>query len=230
MKSRMRYKANALRLIGLCAVVALPGCSLSRGAPAQQHYVLGGGLLQENEAPSSGALGGLAIGVRRLQLASYLQSPSVVVRRGARAQEISLSEFHRWGEPLGEGINRALAGYLAAKAPFPVVQVAPWPLRAQHDYLVQVDVLRFEGVAPEELAGTKGVAHLLATWMIIRPGDGEVLARGTTDYRESSWRVGDHGHLVTLLDAGLSVLSENLVAGIAGLGAPQAARESPTNP
>lgn len=212
----MRHKMNVMRLIGLCGVLVLAGCSLSRGAPPEQHYVLGGGPWQESAAAPRGP-GDLAIGVRRLQLAAYLESPSVVVRRGDRAQELGLSEFHRWSEPLGEGINRAVAGYLTAAAPFRVVDVAPWPARAEHDYLIELHVLRFEGVAPEEPAGTEGEAHLLATWAIVRPEDGEVLARGTTDYRKGGWRVGDYSGLVALLDAGVHALSADLMSSLESL-------------
>jgi len=209
---------NVMRLTGLCAVVLLAGCSLSRGAPPEQQYVLGGGRPQESAAPPRD-LQGLAIGVRRLQLAAYLASPSVVVRRGARAQELSLSEFHRWGEPLGEGINRAVAGYLTAGGSFRVVDVAPWPPRAKHDYLIELHVLRFEGVAPQDTAATDGEAHVLATWAIVRPRDGEVLARGTTDYRKGGWRVGDYAGLVTLLDAGVYALSADLMRSLRSLAA-----------
>ena len=207
---------NTMRLIGLSAVVLLAGCSLSRGAPPEQQYVLGGGRPQESAAAPRDPRGP-AVGVRRLQLAAYLASPSILVRRGARAQELSLSEFHRWGEPLGEGVNRAVAGYLTAGGPFRVVDVAPWPPRAEHDYLIELHVLRFEGVAPADTAATEGEAHVLATWAILRPADGRVLARGTTDYRKGGWRVGDYDGLFTLLDAGVYALSADLMRNLASL-------------
>lgn len=212
----MRHEMNAMRLIGFCGVLALAGCSLGRGAPPEQHYVLGGGPSRES-VEARGELGGLAIGMRRLQLAAYLESPSVVVRRGDRAQELGLSEFHRWSEPLGEGINRAVAGYLTAAAPFRVVDVAPWPARAEHDFLIELHVLRFEGVAPREPAGTDGEVHVLVTWAVVRPRDGEVLARGTTEYRKGGWRVGDYGGLVALLDAGVYALSADLMSSLQAL-------------
>jgi hypothetical protein len=71
---------------------------------------------------------------------------SLAVRRDP--QEITLSEFHRWGEPLPGGISRAVVAYLTAGAPFRAVDVAPWPLREKYDYLIQLHVLHFEGVAP----------------------------------------------------------------------------------
>lgn len=212
----MQYAMKAMRRIGLCTLIGLTGCSLSRGETPQQHYVLGGGRVQRTEAPHP-RLAGLAIGVRRLQLASYLESTSIAVRRGP--QEITLSEFHRWGEPLPGGISRAVAAYLTAGAPFRAVDLAPWPLREKYDYLIQLHVLHFEGVAPADPAAREGEAHLLARWEIIRQGDGAVLARGTTNYRKEGWRVGDYAGLVTLLDTGVHVLSNDLMASLEKLAA-----------
>jgi uncharacterized protein len=207
---------HALRPFCLAAVIGLAGCGgLSRGAAPQQHFVLGGGLLTPSEATPRD-LAGVAVGVRRLQVAPYLESTSIVVRHGD--QEVTFAEFQRWGEPLGDGIGRTLAGYLAAGAPFRAVDVAPWPLREEYDYLVQLHVVRFEGVAPaaSDPAGPSaevpGGAHLLVRWEILRQRDGAVLARGTTDYRPEGWRVGDYPALVTLLDRGVRVLSDDLMA------------------
>lgn len=209
---------KALRLIFLVVLFALPGCfSLGREEPPQQHYVLGGSLLPETGA-SAERLAGLAIGLRQLQLAEYLESPLLVVRQGPH--RIRYSEFHRWGEDLGGGANRAVAGYLAAKAPFEGIDVVPWPPQARHDYLIQIHLLRFEGLVPEDLAATEGEAYLLATWEIISQQEAAVLVRGTTDYRASGWTVGDYASLVTLLDAGLHELSDDLIAALESLVAP----------
>ena len=58
---------------------------------------------------------------------------------------------------------------------------------------------------------------MLATWEIIRPEDGAVLARGSTDYRQRGWEVGDYGALVKLLDAGLLGVSNDVITCIARL-------------
>jgi uncharacterized protein len=222
MRTNTRDTTRGVRLILLASLIGLTGCfSLGRTEPPQRHYVLGGDLLQENGAPP-GDPAGLTVGVRRLRLAPYLEAAFLVVREGAN--EITYAEFHRWGEPLSVGINRAVAGYLAARAPVRGVVVAPWPAREQHDYLIQLHVERFEGVVPEGPAAVEGEVHLLASWEIIRHRDGAVLARGTTEHRESGWRVGDYAGLVSRLDAGLNVLSDDLASRLASLGAPLAER------
>jgi uncharacterized lipoprotein YmbA len=221
----MPYPMHAIRRTLLFALLALTGCfNLGRNEPRQQHYVLGGSHLPEDAVPAVD-LAGVTIGVRQLDLAAYLEAPFIVVRQGA--QQITFSELHRWGEDLAGGINRAVAGYLAARAPFEGVDVVPWPPRAPHDYLIQIHMARFEGLAPEGAPALEGEAHLLATWEIIRPEDGAVLARGTTDYRTPGWRVGDYDALVTRLDTGLGVLADDLVTTLGTLFTPPRASTRP---
>lgn len=192
-------------------LLVLAGCfSLSRNAPAQRYYVLGAhSVTAEGVAPDSSAV---AVGIRRLDLAPYLDVPFVAVRRGAN--RITFSEFHRWGEDLSSGISRALVAYLGGRTPSRIVDAAPWPLRAHHDVLVQVHILRFEGVAADEAAAVQGQAHMLATWEILRPADGVVLARGTTERRTDGWNVDDHDGLVALLDRGLTALADDVAAAL----------------
>ena len=216
------HTIRSMRVICLFALISLTGCfSLAREEPPQRHYVLGGGVALDDTTTSRGPAG-LTIGVRRLQLAPYLESPFIVIRRGAH--EIGFSEYHRWGERLDGGINQAVAGYLAARGGFRGVDVAPWAPREQYDYLIQLQVQRFEGLAPESATAAEGEVHMLATWEILRQKDSAVLARGTTDYREPGWRVDDYSGLVTSLNKGLNVLSGDLMSSIARLDASLAER------
>lgn len=197
-------------------VLATGACfSLARDTPPLEQYVLGG-----TPAAAAGPLSpdpaGLTVGLRRLDLAPYLASPSIVVRRGAH--QMLVSDYHRWGEDPVAGINRAFAGYLAAAMPVRAVDVAPWPVRSQHDFVVQLHVSRFEGVAPDDSLALQGEAHLLASWELLRPQDGAVLARGGTDHRAGGWHVGNYPALVTLLDVGLHRMAGDIAACMARVG------------
>lgn len=195
------------RLLMPLVLIALAGCvSLSRNAPDVQHFVLSGA--RTPIVASSDDAGGLSIGLRRLDLAPYLTSPSIVVRRGVHV--IETSAFYRWGEDLGEGINHTVAAHLANRAPVRHVNIAPWAARTHHDYLVQLHVTRFEGVA-DSAASTASV-HVLTAWDIIRPLDGALLLRGTTDYREGQFPVGDYGAMVAALNVALQRVAEDLRA------------------
>jgi hypothetical protein len=209
--------ARTVRLTIPLALSCLAACfSLARNSPPEQHYVLGGVVQRAVEPPSLDS-GSATVGVRRLQLAPYLATPFVVVRRGPH--RITFAEGHRWGEDLEGGINRTVAGYLAVRAPSLAFDLAPWPIQARHDYLIQVHVVRFEGLAPEEPSAVDGEAHMLATWVIIRAQDESVLARGTTERREPGWRIGDYAGLVAMLDSGLDALAADLAAALGTMAA-----------
>jgi uncharacterized protein len=223
------------RLFPLVVLAALTGCaSLGRDSPALQQYVLGGLPLAAEVRADAGARAdtvaigtasasasaaaareGLTVGMRRTEIAAYLASPAIVVRRGAN--EIIVSDFHRWGEDLAEGVSRTVALHLAAGAAVDAVSVAPWPARSRHDYLVQLRISRFEGVTPRGPSERPGAVHVLASWEILRQLDGAVLAQGTTDYRDGTWTIGDYAGLVTRLDTGLLAVARDVHAAIAGL-------------
>jgi uncharacterized protein len=213
-------------LAGIAAALllaSLPGCfSLGRDSPELEQYVLGGAGLLDTMAPIAG-LDGIAVGLRRIDLAPYIASPAIVVRRGTH--EVVTSDFHRWGEDPADGISRAVARHLADAASFLAVDVAPWPVRSRYDYLIQLRVTRFEGVVPAEPSATEGAVLVRASWEIIRQLDETVLARGLTEHRESGWSVGDYAGLVALLNRGLAVLAHEVAAAIGGLEAVGSAAE-----
>lgn len=209
---------NISRLFLLFALAGLTGCfSLGRDAPVEKYYVLGGSATQESVVPTD-RLSGMRVGLRQLQLAEYLESPLIVVRQGPH--RVDYSEFNRWGGTVSSSVNRAVAGYLKVLAPLDAVDVAPWAPRATHDYLIQIHLLHLEGLAAEEPTDLDGGAHVRASWEIISPQNGAVLRRGTTDYRDDGWVVGDYAGLVDLLNAGLWELSHDLVGALEELQSP----------
>ena len=222
----MRTHIRSFRLVAPVALLVFAGCfKLARESPRLQQYALGGAVAATAAATavapaassaasstaSTMARTGLVVGLRRLDLASYLSIPDIVWRRGAN--ELVVSEFHRWGGDLDEGINRAMAGHLRGLTPVQAVDVAPWQARARHDFLLQLHVSRFEGVA--DSAATQGRIHVMAGWDIIRPLDGALLMRGSSDDRGSAWRVGDYAGLVSQLDAALARIARDISACLA---------------
>lgn len=205
----MRTSTNVLPLLLASTLLLASGCSLSRNAPAQQHYVLGSGAQADAPVGESGDSVATVIGLRPPQVAAYLETPFIVIRRAAH--RVELSEFHRWGEELARGFSRAVAGHLAGGAPSWRVEVAPWASGVQPDYLIQIHLLRFEGVAPDGPGASMGQAHVQANWEILQRQDGTLLSRGTADVRKD-WTVGDFDGLVSRLDEGLADLAEALRA------------------
>ncbi|MEX2471308.1 MAG: PqiC family protein [Gemmatimonadota bacterium] len=203
----MIHWPRTTRLLLLSALVTLGGCfSLARDPSPPRHYVLGGG---GEAAASPAATARTSIGLRPPRLAEYLMTPFIVVRRDIH--QIGFSEFDRWGEGVVHGIGRTVARSMSVRAPSLRVETTPWPTTAQPEYVIEMDVLRFEGVAPADSLAVEGEAHLLATWEITRRRDGSLLASGTTEVREPGWTVGDFHGLVALLDAALDRLGAELV-------------------
>lgn len=167
--------------------------------------------------PEEAAQGGLVVGIRKVRVAAYLNTPSITTRYGEH--EVRFGEFHRWGEDLGEAVARTVAQSLSLRPGLQRVDVVPWPDRTQHDLLVQLRVLRFEGEAPPLPPGddepdepVEGSARMVAVWEIFDPETQDVLVERTTDHREEGWTVGDYAGLVDRLDAALKVLADDLAA------------------
>ncbi len=208
----MRTHVRAMCLLAIANTFTLAGCvKLARESPKLQRYVLGGGSSGAMATPTTGAppaaRGALSVGLQRVELASYLSTPAVMIRRGAN--QLVTSEFHRWGGELDQGINRAVGAYLAESPRIRDVDIAPWTARARHDVLVQLHVTRFEGVVADSTS-TDGRVHVMAGWDIIRPFDGAVLVRGRTDDRGGAFRIGDYAALVTGLDAALTRVARDI--------------------
>lgn len=211
----MRITARALQGLGACALMGMAGCfKLGRTSPTLEEFVLGGGRAVTRAAPAAAPTAardsaGFTIGLRRAHLAPYLSTPAIVQRRDGR---VITSEFHRWGESPSDGVTRAVSEYLGATAPVFAVDVAPWPVRTHHDFVVQLHVSRMEGVVPDDAAVTLGAVHLMASWEVYRAEDGALLARGESDRREGGWTPGDYRGLVRLLETRLNGLAGDVAA------------------
>ncbi len=204
----MSIRRRVTPVLVLVALLLPVACfKLSRESPRLQRFVLSGAA-----PPTTSAGAAITLGLRRIDVAAYLAVPAIVVRRGE--SEVVVSEFHRWGESLSDGINRVVAANLTGVPPVGAVDVAPWPVGARHHYIVQLHIARFEGVA--DSAATQGGIHLVATWDIRSPRDGAVLIRGTTNDRRGAWRVGDYAGLVNALDAALVRLAGDITHCLSG--------------
>ena len=209
-------------LVGLLMLgmgLALAGC-VRLLEPRQsdiQYYVLGTPdanieTMQQHDTTH------IALGLRRVRIADYLDSPALVTRRGAHA--IRFAEFHRWGEDLARAINRTVAARLVSEDDIGMADVVPFTGRDAHDYLIQLRVLRFEGEGPPPLGPDDdppevpptGSVQMKIAWEILEADAETVAAQGVTRYQANGWTVGDYASLVTKLDASLTALADDLTA------------------
>jgi len=119
-----------------------------------------------------------------------------------------------------------VATRLAARPEIRAVEVVPWSPGASFDYVVELHVLRFEGVGPppdpeadEDAPPPDGHAQVVVEWTVLRPGTDAVLARQTTRHRAATWPVGNYPALVARLGAGLGTLVEDVAAQLSRLNA-----------
>ncbi|HEX3731127.1 MAG TPA: ABC-type transport auxiliary lipoprotein family protein [Opitutaceae bacterium] len=190
-------------ILGL-GLLVLAGCDII--PPAQtdptRYYVLS----DAAPAPSEAAVtSGLRIGLRSVELAGYLKSPDLIVRRGPN--ELSLQDYARWAEPLDAGIGRLVRDQLRADAAVSRVYLQPFPLDANRDYDVSISVARCEGGA--------GAAHFAATVEISTAGDSpHLVARRTFAAPDAAWDGRDFGQLAGLLSADIQALGKDIVAAL----------------
>jgi uncharacterized lipoprotein YmbA len=200
-------------LAGVLALVVGSCVRLPSPRPSNTQYYL-----LESAPPSDTAenAAGLRLGLRKPRLADYLDTRALVTRRGTN--EIHFPEFHRWGEELGPALNRVVALNLEAQPGIQSAEVVPWPRGTNFDYVVQLRVLRFEGVGPpppgedadDDAPIPEGHSQMLVGWSVLGPEGETVRARGQTRHRIDGWPVTDYGDLVSKLDTSLVVLAEDL--------------------
>jgi hypothetical protein len=161
---------------------------------------------------------GLTVGLRRPQLASYLDAARIVAREGPNT--IRFAEAHRWGEDLDRAVNRVVALNLEAQPGVRAAEAAPWPEGFAHDHVVQLRILRFEGMGPpppgpeadEDAPVPEGHSIMVVRWTIFGSDGEQVRAQGITRHRQEGWRVTDYADLAARLDSSLVVLGDELGA------------------
>jgi uncharacterized lipoprotein YmbA len=156
--------AGGCLLLASCTVIPPPQSDATR------FYVL-------SEVPRAGGgagegAGTLRVGLRNVEVASYLASRDIVVRNGSN--EVVLNDYARWAEPLDAALTRVVRARLQASPSVGEVYAQPFPFEADRDYDVSIDVLDFEGVAGR---GGSGMAVLTASIDISTAGARRHLAR-----------------------------------------------------
>ena len=208
----------------LLTILLTQGCvNLKPVESSARFYVLGASEHSDTSTQSETPSSGLSIGLRQLRLASYLDTPYIVVRHGTN--EISFSTNHRWGEDLKKAINRTVETHLTSYQSIQRVDVAPWPINVAHDYVVQIHVLQFEGQTdaflpdelPRMLEDQEVQVHLVANWQIIDPESNAVLHQENTDVLLGGWNIDIYSNLVSGLDETLKEMAEKIAEALESL-------------
>jgi len=170
-------------LLGLATLVGLAGCAVSDPTKYYALDRLAAGVStratadpKSGEAPSKkteAAAGGVTVGVGPVIIPAYLNRPQIVTRTASDQMDFAM--YHRWAEPLDEGIARILANEIAERVPTERVVSFPWRgiVARVIQYQVVVTVLRFDGHPSDDVT-------LDTRWRILG-GDGkEIVVKRTT--------------------------------------------------
>jgi uncharacterized lipoprotein YmbA len=183
-------------------LLAATGCSLlPEPKPDPTRYFV---LASPEAVPAEP--GTAAVWLRPVEIASYLRSRPIVVRRGEN--EIAFRDLARWGEPLDLGVGRVLREELLARGVAAGVGAAPRADVPPAEFVVAVRVLACEGTAD-------GNVLFRAVWEISRGG----AATGTVgggEYRATGlrWDGKNEGSLVGRLSTAVGGLAAEIAAAL----------------
>jgi len=157
-------------------------------------------------AAAAEAAGGSVLGLRNVEVAAYLRSRSVIVRKGEH--EVEFREFARWGEALEAGIARTLRESLITSDTVAEVAVVPFALDLERDHDLAVRVLACEGEAG-------GGVRFRATWELWSTGAGaEVLQRGVYEARGLTWDSRNEASLAAALSQAVAGLGAEIATAV----------------
>jgi uncharacterized protein len=157
-------------LLGL----GLAGCAVT---DPTQYYTLGQNAARSAESSESASIpsapdatGAVGIGVGPVIIPGYLQRSQIVTRTGG--DHVELAMFHRWAEPLEDGIARILAEEIGARVPTERIVTFPWRgvTARSIQYQVVVTVVRLDG-------RSGGDVTLDTRWRILGKGGDELAIR-----------------------------------------------------
>jgi uncharacterized lipoprotein YmbA len=197
----LRRLLPPISVLGLLALAACDVIPAPQSDPTRFYVLAGPAPAAQPSVPSTG----LRIGLRSVDLAGYLRTPSLVVRRGP--DELSLQDYARWAEPLDAGISRLLGDQIKDAPGVRRVFIQPFPLDADRDYDVTVTISRCEGAADS--------AQFAATFEIATVGaDSRLVVRRSFVAPAASWDGRDFGRLVELLSADVQSLGRDIVSAL----------------
>jgi uncharacterized lipoprotein YmbA len=205
----MSRRALIRRLLGLATSIGLAGCAVS---DPTQYYTLGqaaagSAVSRTSASPQGNAVepGTVGIGVGPVILPGYLARSQIVIRTGT--DQVELSMFHRWAEPLEDGIARILAEEIGAQVPTERIVTFPWRgvVARTLQYQVVVAVLRFDGRRGGDIT-------LDTRWRILGRDGNELVFRRSTMI-EATERSG-YEPMVAAMARALSALGREIGAEI----------------
>ncbi len=193
-------------VLAAACLLAAAGCSIVPEAKTDpmKFYVLS--TAAAGATPPAGAPN---VQLREVELASYLRSRPMVVRRGEN--ELEFREFARWGEALDAGIARVLREELIARgAAGAVLTAGARRETAKIDATLTVRVLACEGTAG-------GAVAFRAIWELAPAGPESKVPAARGDFRAGDlrWDGKSEAALAAQLSQAVSALAAEIATELA---------------
>ena len=128
----------------IISVVFFGGC-LGKGTQKPTQFYLLQPLSPSMEEQGAVAGEGIVLGIGPVRVRDYLNRPQIVTR--TRTNEITIHEFHYWGEHLSTNFTAILAQNLSVLLSTDRILIYPYRSKQELplEYQVVVDVIRFDG-------------------------------------------------------------------------------------
>lgn len=126
----------------IISFIILGGC-LGKGTQKATKLYLLEPLSSSMEEQGAPADEGIVLGVGPIKGRDYLNRPQIVTRTSKN--EITIHEFHHWGESLGDNFTVVLAQNLSILLSTDQMFIYPWSRKPPLDFQVVVDIVRFDG-------------------------------------------------------------------------------------
>lgn len=102
-----------------------------------------------------------SLGIGPIEVPRYLNRTSMVY--GKEANQVTVSSYERWAEPLADGIERVLGFNLAANLNTQSIQSYPWSREGAPDYGIRVNILLLDA--------NTDTATMTAEWRVLTGPD-----------------------------------------------------------
>lgn len=190
--------ARSLSCFWLASLVWLAGCA--RTQPSK-FYTLNAAW-PSDETPAEPFADSLVLGVGPVNIPAYMERPQMVTR--VNSNEVLLSEFNRWAEPVTASLPAVLEGNLNALLPGAEITDFNLQQHLQLTHQLVVDI--------DEFIGTPGGSTLLRVkWMLVDLADtNNPPVNAARVYRTKAESPGYDG-LAASMSALLQELSEDIV-------------------
>ena len=180
--------------------ILLTGCASS---PPMHYYLLDSG--NANQAAISSDSQDKVIGIGPVRFPDYLDRPQIVSR--SSANELVLSDTHRWAEPLEENFTRILAEHISRTLGTPSVTIEPSRNRTKLDLRISIEVVQFDSDA-------NGDIHLVSYWRAENPDGSLQVPQQRSHIQVSGYTTDNYPAIVSAMSKATAQLAAEIAASI----------------